>query len=67
MEQFLWIIYKISVVRKVAVDLVREMERSGSSGQPPRSCKVVESIYKYLQTHTEVINCVLVRVPINNN
>ena len=36
-------------------------------GPAPRSSKVAESMYKYLQTHIEVLKLVLLRVPINNN
>ena len=38
---------------QLAVDLVREMERSGLSALPTQSWKVEESMYKYLQTHIE--------------
>ena len=54
-QQFLWIIYKISGARKVALDLMRSTEKAGSLASSPRSSKVVESMYKYLQTHIEVL------------
>ena len=46
------------------MDMVRAMERSGSLAPLPQSWKVAESMYKYLQTHIEVLK---LRVPINNN
>ena len=64
------IIYKRSGLRKVAVDLVMATERSGSLAPVMEIGRkhyfVVESMYKYLQIHIEVSNCVLVKVPINN-
>ena len=56
-------------MRIVAVDQVRSMEKSGASASTPWSWKVPESMYKYLQTHwtLKFSNCVLLRVPINNN
>ena len=50
-QKFLQIIHKISGVQIVAVDQVRPTEKSGSSAPMPRSWKVAESIYKYMQRH----------------
>ena len=36
------------------VDLVRSTEKAGSLAPPPRSLKVAESMYKYLQTQIEI-------------
>ena len=36
-------------------------------GPPPQSWKVAKTMYKYLQTHIEVLKLVFVRVPINNH
>ena len=48
----------------MALDLVRSTEKAGSLA--PRSSKVAESMYKYLQTHIEVLKLCII-VPINNN
>ena len=60
------IIYKISGSRKMALDLVRSTEKAGSLDPPPRSSKVAESMYKCKHI-LKFSNCVLLRVPINNN
>ena len=39
----------------MVMDLVRVMETSGSLALPLWSWKVAESMYKYLQTHIEVL------------
>ena len=51
----------------MAVDLVRSTERSGSSAPSARSWKVVESMNKYCKHILKFSNCVLLRVPINDN
>ena len=50
-SNFCGLYIKFQGVRKVAVDLVRSTEKSGSSAPLPLSWKVTESMYKYLQTH----------------
>ena len=45
----------------MALDLVRSMEKVGSLALPPRSLKVAESIYKYLQTHIEVLKLCIIK------
>ena len=55
------IIYKISGSRKMAVDLARSTEKAGSLAPPPRSSKAAESMYKYLQTHIEVLKLCIIK------
>ena len=60
--QFLRKIYKISGPRKLALDLLRSTEKSGSWAPPHlRSSKVTESMYKYLQTHIEVLKLCIIK------
>ena len=60
-EVVTFIIYKISDSRKMALDLVRSTEKAGSLALPPRSTKVAESMYKYLQTHIEVLKLCIIK------
>ena len=55
------IIDKISGSRKMTLDLVRSTEKAGSLAPPPRSSKVAESMYKYLQTHIEVLKLCIIK------
>ena len=59
---------------RVAMDLVRGTEGDGKfrvigfQAALPRSWKVAESMYKYMSKYIlKFSNCVLVRVPIDNN
>ena len=61
LQQVPRIIYKISGSRKMALDRVRSTEKAGSSAPPPRSSKVAESMYKYLQTHFEVLKLCIIK------
>ena len=53
-QQVPQIIYKISGSQRMALDLVRSTEKAGSS-------KVAESMYKYLQTHIEVLKLCIIK------
>ena len=67
-QQFLWIIYKISGQRNVALDLLRSMEMSGSLALPltghRKWRKACINICKHILKSS---NCVLLRVLTNNN
>ena len=45
----------------MALDLVRSTEKAGSLALPPQSSKVAESMYKYLQTHIEVLKLCIIK------
>ena len=45
----------------MVLDLVRFTENAASLAPPPRSSKVVESMYKYLQTHIEVLKLCIIK------
>ena len=45
----------------MALYLVRSTEKAGSLAPPPRSSKVAEIMYKYLQTHIEVLKLCIIK------
>ena len=45
----------------MALDMVRSTEKAGSLAPPPRSSKVAESMYKYLQTHIKVLKLCIIK------
>ena len=44
----------------MALDLVRS-EKAGSLAPPPWSLKVAEGMYKYMQTHIEVLKLCIIK------
>ena len=54
-------------MQKVAMDLVRSTEMSGSSALPPSHRKWWNACINICKHILKFSNCVLVRVPINNN
>ena len=65
--QFLRIIYKISGVQNVVMDMVRATERSGSLPHCPSHEKWRKACINICKHILKFSNCVLVRVSINNN
>ena len=66
-QQVLRIIYNISGSRKMALDLVRFTEKARSLAPPPGHWKWRKACINTCKHILKFSNCVLLRVPINNN